>query len=108
MSEPTPCHRCGRPGKPRPPLASCYCDDCYVAGSARMMLALAGHGTDCTADENERHPRHEEPMSLSPAVRNTRARVQNELRAVPVCCAVCHEQTAVLIVTARAVCVLAE
>ncbi len=36
---------------------------------------------------------------LSPAVRNTRSRVQNERAAVPVCCAVCHEQTAVLIVT---------
>ncbi len=39
-------------------------------------------------------------MTLPASVRNTRSRVQNERRtAVPVCCAVCHEQTAVLIVT---------
>ncbi len=36
---------------------------------------------------------------LTPVESRTRSRVQNERAAVPVCCAVCHEQTASLIVT---------
>ncbi len=38
-------------------------------------------------------------MTLPASVRTIRSRVQAARAAVSVCCAVCHEQTAVLIVT---------